>query len=133
MVIDNSASKRTTAIKFIPLESSGNDLFDGSRLRGCVGGTCASLVARFTAENNMLSVGLKNTMANCLLNFNLSRLSLNKYYNGAGSPHTPGRDPTGGSAPGGTRCPSKTRPTGQAPSTGPRGEKSSNTLYYYWK
>ena len=105
----------------------------GSRLRDCVGGTCASLVARFTAENNMLSVGLKNTMANCLLNFNLSRLSLNKYYNGAGSPHTPGRDPTGGSAPGGTRCPSKTRPTGQAPSTGPRGEKSSNTLYYYGK
>ena len=92
------------------------------------------LVAQFTAENNMLSVVLKSNMANCLIIFNFSRLSLNKYYNGAGSPHTPGRDPTGGSAPGGTRCPSKTRPTGQAPSTGPRGEKSSNnTLYHYGK
>ena len=92
------------------------------------------LVAQFTAENNMLSVVLKTNMANCLIIFNFSRLSrINCNYNGAGSPHTPGRDPTGGSAPGGTRCPSKTRPTGQAPSTGPRGEKSSNTLYYYGK
>ena len=92
------------------------------------------LVAQFTAENNMLSVVLKPKMANSLLNFNFSSLSrINFNYNGAGSPHTPGRDPSGGSAPGGTRCPSKTRPTGQAPSTGPRGEKSSNTLYYYGK
>ena len=94
------------------------------------------LVAQFTAENNMLSVVLKINMANCLVIFNfscLSRIRINCNYNGAGSPHTPGRDPSGGSAPGGTRCPSKTRPTGQAPSTGPRGEKSSNTLYYYGK
>ena len=93
------------------------------------------LVAQFTAGNNMLSVVQKIIMANCLVIFNfscLSRIRINCNYNGAGSPHTPGRDPTGGSAPGGTRCPSKTRPTGQAPSTGPRGEKSSNTLLYYY-
>ena len=75
------------------------------------------LVAQFTAENNMLSVVLKTNMANCLVIFNfscLSRIRINCNYNGAGSPHTPGRDPSGGSAPGGTRCPSKTRPTGQA-------------------
>ena len=86
------------------------------------------LVAQFTAENNMLSVVQKIIMANCLVIFNfscLSRIRINCNYNGAGSPHTPGRDPSGGSAPGGTRFPSKTRPSGQGPSTGPRGEESS--------